>query len=72
MTKAHLNIEGMHCGGCVTRVSTALKNLPGVTVDEVQVGSATIQYDEAKVTPPTVVQALEKIGFDAQLAPATR
>ncbi len=39
---AHLEIEGMHCGGCVTRVTGALRRIPGVEVTGVEVGSAEI------------------------------
>ncbi len=54
-------IEGMHCDGCVRRVTAALKKVPHVDVDAVEVGTARVRADDA--TP--VVQALQGIGFPA-------
>ena len=59
----HLTIEGMHCGSCVRRVTTALTNVEGVRADEVLVGSATVAYDSLHVHPDVIVKAIEKIGF---------
>jgi copper chaperone CopZ len=72
MTHVQLTIEGMHCDGCVARVTSALKSLSGVTVDAVNIGSARVHY-EAPLDPATLVQALEKVGFDARAdtTPAT-
>jgi copper chaperone CopZ len=70
MTHAQLTIDGMHCEGCVARVTTALKSLAGVSVDAVNVGSARVHY-ETPLDPATLVQALEKLGFDARAATST-
>ena len=40
-----LSIEGMHCEGCVRRVTTALQGVKGVEVGSVQVGSARTKFD---------------------------
>jgi copper chaperone CopZ len=69
MVKARLQIEGMHCDGCVTRVTNALKALPGVTVDTVTVGTAAVSYDEATATPASLLQTLQKMGFEAHVDP---
>jgi copper chaperone CopZ len=63
-----LAIEGMHCGGCVTRVAGALKKLEGVEVETVEVGSARIGLDEERTQLPAVLAAIEKIGFAAREA----
>ena len=63
-----LSIEGMHCGGCVTRVTTALSRLDGVQVKQVEVGSADVGYDESKVAPQAIVEAVNKLGFVAREA----
>jgi copper chaperone CopZ len=67
MTTAQLTIEGMHCGGCVSRVTGALKGVPGVTVESVNVGSARVRYDDSSVAPVAIVGALHKLGFDARV-----
>ena len=40
MENLKISIEGMHCGGCVNRVNGAIKTILGVTVEDVQIGSA--------------------------------
>jgi len=35
-----LQIDGMHCGACVRRVTEALKSVEGAVVNEVRVGAA--------------------------------
>jgi copper chaperone CopZ len=67
MVLAQLSVDGMHCGGCVTRVTNALKALPGVTVDSVVVGEAKVRYDDGVLNSAMLVQALEQMGFDARL-----
>jgi copper chaperone CopZ len=67
-TPLKLAIEGMHCGGCVTRVTNALAKLDGVEVRKVEVGSAEVVYDEARLAPTTVAEAVNRIGFAAKEA----
>lgn len=67
-TTLKLAIDGMHCGGCVTRVTNALKKLEGVEVRDVQVGSAEVAYDEATLQPAAITEAVNKIGFTAREA----
>jgi Copper chaperone len=61
-----LTIDGMHCGGCVTRVTNALKKLEGVTVESVEVGSARVRLEGGQTAPGEVLAALERIGFSAR------
>jgi len=60
-----LSIDGMHCGGCVARVTSTLKKLDGVEVVDVQVGSARVEFDPALASPETIAAAVAKIGFPA-------
>lgn len=60
-----LKIEGMHCGGCVNRVTMALKSVAGVTVRNVQVGSARVEYDPHAVAASQIEEAVNRIGFTA-------
>jgi copper chaperone CopZ len=64
----NLQIEGMHCDGCVRRVTNALAKLPGVVVNDVKVGSAHVKYDPHSVAPDQIFQAVDKIGFTAHTA----
>jgi len=58
-----LSIEGMHCGGCVTRLTNTLKKLEGVEVRAAEVGAAEVAYDEQRVSKEDIAAAVEKIGF---------
>jgi len=63
-----LVIDGMHCGGCVTRVTNTLSKLKGVAVDNVEVGSARVRYQAAETDEAAIVHAIERIGFQARAA----
>lgn len=65
--KETINITGMSCGGCVASVTNALKRA-GVENPEVEVGSATVEYDESDITHDQLVEAIEDAGFDVQPA----
>jgi copper chaperone CopZ len=61
-----INISGMHCGACVNRVTKALKNVPGVEVEQVEVGSARVRIDDAQTGRKELEEAIRKIGFEVQ------
>jgi copper chaperone CopZ len=63
-----LSIDGMHCGACVSRVTTALKGVDGVGVQRVDVGSASIGFDSAKTSIEKIIAAVDRIGFSARVA----
>jgi copper chaperone len=66
MEPTEIAIEGMHCEGCVQRVHKALKKVPGIIPNKVEIGRALVQIPEGKV--PAVLAALEDTGFDARIA----
>lgn len=70
MKTIELVIEGMHCGGCVKRVSDAIRKVAGATPENVEIGKARVQVDESKTSPDLVVAALERLGFDARISAA--
>jgi copper chaperone CopZ len=45
------------------RVKQALDALDGVSDADVQVGSATVKYDESKVTQADLEAAIQKAGY---------
>jgi len=67
MEQATIAITGMSCGHCVAGVKRALEQLDGVEVRDVKVGSATVAYDPAAVTPGRIAQAIEDEGFGAEV-----
>ena len=61
-----LNIEGMHCGGCVKSVTLVLTELDGVQSAVVQLeGKANITFDENRVNVAQLIEVIEDAGFDA-------
>lgn len=63
-------ISGMSCGHCVAAVRSALDAVPGVTIQNVAIGSATVALDPA-VSPDTALNAVREAGYQATLAAPT-
>jgi copper chaperone len=66
----HMNVSGMSCGGCVTRVTEALKALPGVSGVEaaLSTGNVDVSYDERLTRPAQMHAAVEKSGYSVGAA----
>ena len=60
-----LKITGMTCGGCISNVTNALKEVPGVADVSVSLaaGEATVQYDEGLTTPDQLKSAVKGAGY---------
>jgi len=67
MAEFTLQIDGMHCGSCVRRVSQALASTEGVTVREVRVGAARIDSNREPAPVDAAIAALAKAGYTAHL-----
>ena len=57
-----LDIGGMSCGSCVSHVRSALARLPGVQVDDVQVGHAVVTIEPA-VEEASIRKAIADAGY---------
>ena len=68
MKKLKLEVAGMSCDHCVRSVREALDAVPGVTVEQVQVGSATVSFDENKASVGDLVDAVYNAGYEANEA----
>jgi copper chaperone len=66
MAEFTLKIDGMHCGGCVRRVSQTLGAMEGVTVNEVRVGTAKVDAASQDAVDRAIA-ALNEDGYKAQL-----
>ena len=62
-----LSIEGMHCGSCIRRVTSALESVRGVKVGSVEVGSAQLTFDRDRASAEEIAAA---VGFSAHLEKA--
>jgi copper chaperone len=65
-----LSIEGMHCGGCIRRVTSALESVKGVEVRSVEVGSAEVTFDPNGASAEEITSAVDRIGFSAHIEKA--
>ena len=65
MKEVKLNIEGMHCTGCSTRLEKVLNNVDGVEGAKVNLEEkkADIKYDETQVSEKELIEAVEDAGF---------
>lgn len=62
--KSHqLTIEGMSCNHCVMHVRKELGKIAGLVVEDVQIGTANVQYDEHAVRQEKILQAIEEAGY---------
>jgi copper chaperone len=65
MATLQFQIDGMHCGACVQRVTRALNQVPGTQVHEIRVGAA--RLDSNSADPETYLAAIRKAGYEAHL-----
>jgi copper chaperone len=70
MEALRLAIDGMSCGHCVRAVTKALEELPGVQVEQVSIGSASVSYDPGRIAPDTIIDAINDEGYVAYRAEA--
>lgn len=63
MTELSMQISGMTCGHCVKSVRDALTSVPGVEVEQVAIGSATVRFDEKKSDIAQIKQAVTEEGY---------
>jgi copper chaperone CopZ len=68
MQRATLHIEGMSCGHCLNAVNRALRSIPGVEIDSVQIGRAELRYDERTTTPDALEAAVTDAGYRATVS----
>ena len=68
MERVEIEIGGMSCGHCVRAVEQVLARVEGVRVQEVRVGSATVEYDPAVAGAERIEQAIQDEGYQARVA----
>jgi len=68
-----LDITGMHCAGCVARVESALRSVPGVAdaAVDLMTQQARIIAPAAEETPARLIEAVRGAGYQAQLRERT-
>ncbi len=61
-----INVSGMTCGGCTSRVTRALSSIPGVAKVDVSLPrkTAEVTFDEARASVESMGAALHSAGYD--------
>lgn len=68
MERVEFTIEGMSCEHCLRAVRGRLERTPGVKVEDVQIGTATIEYDPARTNIDDLEEAIADEGYTAFVA----
>ena len=63
-----MDINGMTCQMCVKHVTKALNDLDGLTVKEVSVGAAVVEYDAMELSEDRIREAVRDAGYEARVA----
>lgn len=68
---AVFQITDMHCTSCALNIDGTLEDLPGVESADTSYakGHTQVQYDPKKVTTEQLSEAIQELGYTAQLAP---
>ncbi len=66
--KTSLQIIGMHCSACATRIQKVLSQMPGINKVEVHYGTATVQldYHPNTISIAEIVAKIKKTGYDVE------
>ncbi len=63
MIETKIQVDGMSCQHCVMRVKKAIEGLAGIAKSDVQVGVATVAFDESKIQKKDIEDAIVKAGY---------
>ncbi len=68
--KAELNLYGMTCAACSSRIEKTLQEMPGVLFANVNLATekARVEFDEGAVTVNDMIKAIEDVGYSAEEA----
>jgi copper chaperone len=60
---SNYTVHGMTCGGCATKVSTAVNQVPGVTAADVDLATGTLQVRGVAIDHDAVRAAITDAGY---------
>ncbi len=68
MKKDLFIVDGMSCGHCTAAVTTAVKNLKGISDVTVTLAdkTAAVVYDDSLISRETIIMAIEEEGFSVK------
>ncbi|MEG8948051.1 heavy-metal-associated domain-containing protein [Rosettibacter firmus] len=62
MTTTEIKIDGMSCKHCIMAIEKALTKI-GIEKHKVEIGTATITFDESKIKFEEIEKAIEEAGY---------
>ncbi|KDE48577.1 ATPase P [Geobacillus sp. CAMR12739] len=67
--KVTLDIEGMTCAACATRIEKGLNRMEGVTIAAVNLAtnSAVVEYKEGVTSVEDILEKIKKLGYKGQI-----
>jgi Cu+-exporting ATPase len=66
--RLELEVQGMTCASCASRIERTLNKLDGVTASvNYATEKAAVEFDPAQVTPQALLDAVEQVGYSARL-----
>jgi P-type Cu+ transporter len=67
--KAELNLTGMTCAACATRIEKGLNKLPGVTKANVNLAleTGTVQFNPSEVSVGDIIKKVSSLGYSASV-----
>lgn len=71
MSTVNLQIDGMSCGHCVARVTKTLAKVNGITVEQVDIGSARLSVADPSAQAAALA-ALHDAGYEARVEASPR
>ncbi|MEM6666099.1 MAG: heavy metal translocating P-type ATPase [Pseudomonadota bacterium] len=62
-----LAVEGVHCAGCIRKIETAVRDLPGVSLARLNFTDKrlAVEWSGHVVTPSAIIETLDRTGFKA-------
>ncbi len=63
MAQKEFKIEGMSCGHCVMAVKKELQKIENLKIDNVEIGSAKVEFDENQIDNQKIIDAIEEAGY---------
>jgi copper chaperone CopZ len=70
MKSVTLKIDGMSCDHCARAVRQALEGLPHVDIESVEIGRASVRYDNDSTGVERILAAIEEAGYGAEASVA--
>jgi copper chaperone len=63
MAEVTIKIDGMSCQHCVAAVKKAVDAVEGVSSSNIEVGNATVSFDESKTNSGAISGAIQSAGY---------